>query len=438
MLSCGIRRKKRGKFPRIMGECLPGLSKTQVKKAWQWGTVESFVPQNPGAFELEPSVPSLNAATRWALAVGCAVSVGNLYYLQPLLERVARDLRVTESQAGLAPTLSQVGYALGMLLIVPLGDVRERRSLVLTTLGITATVALAMAAAPNFPLLCVAALLLGLATCTPQLLVPFAAHLAPPESRGRVVGFVMSGLLIGILLARTISGFVGDHFGWRAVYAMAAVLSVVLAVVLRSTLPTSPPEMTAPYRKLLASLWYLVREEPVLPESMAYGAALFGSFSAFWTTLSFVLAAPPLRLGADVAGLFGLVGAAGALAAPIAGRLADKGGPRRTILIGILVTILSFGVMVPATVVALIIGVVLMDAGVQASHISNQARIFARRPEARSRMNTAYMTAYFVGGSIGSAMGAWAWGHFGWPGVCAVGAGLPVLALITFAARRRA
>ncbi|RYG39435.1 MFS transporter [bacterium] len=378
--------------------------------------------------------PSISAATRWALAIGCAVAVSNLYFLQPLLGQVARGFGVSESRAGLATTLTQVGYALGMLTIVPLGDIRERRSLVLTMLGLTSVVALAMAAVPSFSLLLVLSLLLGFASCSPQLLVPFAAELSSKETRGRVLGFVVSGLLLGILLARTVSGFIGAHLGWRAVYVMAAVLGVILAVFLRILLPKSRPGERVPYPELMRSLLVLVREEPVLRESAAYGALLFAAFSAFWTTLSFLL--EPRGLGPDIVGLFGLVGAAGALAAPLAGRLADTSGPRRTILVGILVTTLSFAVMLQSSIPALLIGVLLMDVGVQAAHVSNQSRYYSRRPESRSRMNTVYMTCYFIGGSLGSALGAWAWGAFGWPGVCAVGVGAGLLALAVFVTRK--
>lgn len=375
-------------------------------------------------------------ATRWALAIGCAISVGNLYYIQPLLAQMARDFGITEAHAGTAATLSQVGYALGMLLFVPVGDIRERRGLVLASLSATALVALAMAFTPSFAAFRVASLVLGFCTCTPQLLVPFAAVLAKPEERGRMVGFVMSGLLMGILLARTVSGFVGDLLGWRAVYFMAAGFSVVLAVAMRRLLPESRPgndHLT--YPKLLHSLGELVRTEPILRESAIYGACLFGAFSAFWTTLAFFLDRG-YGYGPKVVGLFGLVGAAGALAAPIAGRLADGGGQRRTILVGIVSVALSFWAMLDGSIVALVIGVLVMDVGVQATHISNQSRIFARRPEARNRVNTVYMTAYFVGGSAGSAIGAWAWTQYLWAGVCGVGAGFAVIAMVVFGLTR--
>ncbi len=389
-----------------------------------------------------PNENTLPAATRWALAVGCAISVGNLYYLQPLLAQVAADFRITEGQAGLAATLTQVGYALGMLTIVPLGDIKERRGLALTMLGATVVMALATAAAPSFLLLCAASLGLGLATCTPQLLIPFAATLARPEERGKTVGFVMSGLLLGILLARTLSGFVGAHVGWRGVYLMAAGLTVGVAVLMRLLLPVNRSDNAAVgYRELLRSLVDLVREEPILRESAAYGAALFAAFSAFWTTLSFRFAAPPFGMDAkhagSLAGLFGLVGAAGALAAPTVGRLADAGHPRRTILAGIALTIVSFALMLPPSMALLVVGVLAMDLGVQAAQVSNQSRVYALRPEARNRLNTVYMTGYFVGGSAGSALGAWAWGAFGWPGVCAVGAACGLIALAFFTATHK-
>lgn len=379
---------------------------------------------------LERRADGLSAATRWALAVGCAISVGNLYYLQPLLAQVSQAFGVTEARAGLAATLAQVGYALGMLLVVPLGDIRERRGLVMTTLAATCFAALAMAAARGFSFLCVASLVLGFATCTPQILLPFAAVLASPEARGRVVGFVMSGLLLGILLARTFSGFVGARLGWRAVYVLAAVLVASLAVALRLLLPEHRGAERVSYGRLLRSLGELIREEPVLRESAAYGALLFAAFSAFWTTLAFLLR--PRGLGPDAVGLFGLVGAAGALAAPLAGRLSDQGSPRRTILAGIVTTIASFGIMLQGSISALVVGVLLMDVGVQATQVSNQSRVYALRPEARSRLNTVYMTCYFTGGSLGSALGAECWSVWGWPGVCALGAACGLLALGVF------
>ncbi len=361
------------------------------------------------------------ASTKWALAIGCAITVANLYYVQPLLAVMASEFGVREAQIGTAATLAQVGYAIGMLTIIPLGDIQERRSLILLTVLATAVTAVIIAFSPNFTVLCAGFLLLGIASCTPQLLVPFAAALAKPGERGSVVGFVMSGLLLGILLARTASGLVGEHFGWRAVFFGAAALELLTGAALLFLLPKSrTPHAAMKYREALASLPALIREEPVLRESMWYGAFLFAAFSAFWTTLSFHLRT--MGLGEQIAGYFGLVGAAGALAAPIAGKLADKGGPRKTILLSILLALLSFGIMAPGIVALLVVGVLLMDVGVQACQVTNQSRFYSLRPEARSRMNTVYMTAYFIGGSLGSALGSWAWAMMRWTGVCIVSA----------------
>lgn len=374
------------------------------------------------------------------MAVGCTISVGNLYYIQPLLDHVSREFHVKAGDAGLAAMLSQVGYALGMLTIVPLGDMRERRGLILTCLSVTALCAAATAAATSFAWLCVASLALGLSTVTPQLLLPFAAHLARPHERGQVVGFVMSGLLIGILLARTVSGYVADAFGWRAVFWMAAILGVLLVAAMRLLLPKSPPTNRLSYRRLMGSLWPLFLDEPILRESAVYGACLFAAFSVFWTTLSFYLAQPPFSMGPKAVGNFGLVGISGALAAPIVGKLADRQSPRITILMGILLVLVSFAVFgaLGGTVAGLVLGVILLDVGTQSSQLSNQSRIYSVRPESRSRMNTLYMTAYFVGGSLGSAAGSWAWQRAGWAGVCFVGAAFTLVGLGTFAATSRA
>ncbi len=246
----------------------------------------------------------------------------------------------------------------------------------------------------------------------------------------------MSGLLIGILLARTASGFVAAYYGWRCIYLLAAVTGIVLAGVLRLVLPTSKPTHHESYGKLLRSLAHLVRDEPILRESGLFGACLFAGFGSFWTTLSFLLAKAPFFLKSDSVGLFGLVGVVGALAAPSVGRFTDRGSPRTTVLIGLVFLLLAYVIfgLSSASLVGLVIGVLLLDVGVQGGHISNQTRVFAIRPEARSRMNTVYMTCYFGGGSLGSAISASAWSRWGWNGVCAVGAGFAIVGLAAFAA----
>jgi len=351
------------------------------------------------------------------MAVACGLAVANIYYAQPLLADMGRYFGVPDRRMGLVSMLSQVGYATGMLLFLPLGDRLERRSFILAMLGAVTVALLGVAAAPSFAWLAAASLAVGVTTMTPQLLVPFAAHLAEPAERGRVVGTVMSGLLIGILAARTVSGVVGGSLGWRTMYGIAAVVMVALAVSLKGLLPRSQPEgLGVTYFGLLRSIGGLLRDEPVLRQSCLLGAMSFGAFSAFWTTLAFHLARPPFGYGSGVVGLFGLAGIVGALAAPLAGRFADRRSPRWTIGAGLACILLSYAVLYEfgGRVHGMVVGVILLDLGAQSAHVSNQSRIYAIRPEARSRMNTAYMVAYFVGGALGSYGGAWGWGRAGW------------------------
>ena len=337
------------------------------------------------------------------MAVACGLAVANIYYAQPLLADMGRYFGVPDRRMGLVSMLSQIGYATGMLLFLPLGDRLERRSFILAMLGAVTVALLGVAAAPSFAWLAAASLAVGVTTITPQLLVPFAAHLAEPAERGRVVGTVMSGLLIGILAARTVSGVVGGSLGWRTMYGIAAVVMVALAVSLKGLLPRSQPEgLGVTYFGLLRSIGGLLRDEPVLRQSCLLGAMSFGAFSAFWTTLAFHLARPPFGYGSGVVGLFGLAGIVGALAAPLAGRFADRRSPRWTIGAGLACILLSYAVLYEfgGTVCGMVVGVILLDLGAQSAHVSNQSQIYAIRPEARSRMNTAYMVANHVEGEV--------------------------------------
>ena len=370
-----------------------------------------------------------------AMSVGCGLSVANIYYAQPLLANMALEFGVSDQRISLVGAMAQVGYAAGMLLFVPLGDRLERRSLILLMVAAVTISLTGMALAPSFGWLVAASLAVGVTTIVPQLLIPFAAGLVDPSERGKAVGTIMSGLLIGILLARTVSGWVGASIGWRAMYGLAALLMIALGLALRFLLPRSQPEPTGiSYLGLLRSIGGLLRDERILRESCLLGIGSFAAFSAFWTTLSFHLASPPHWYSSRVAGLFGLVGVVGALAAPVAGRLADRGQPRRTIGLSLVLVLISFGVLdiSGSNRLGLAAGVVLLDLGAQACHISNQARIFSIRPEARSRMNTAYMVFYFCGGSLGSYAGSIGWGVAGWRGVCVVGAGCAAIGLAIF------
>ncbi|BDG09962.1 MFS transporter [Anaeromyxobacter paludicola] len=373
------------------------------------------------------------------LAVTAGVSVANLYYLQPLLALVGRDLGASLRELGLVSMLTQLGYAAGLFLFVPLGDALERRGLMLWLLGAVTVSLCACAAAPSVPVLAGASFAVGCTTVVPQIAVPLAAHLARPQERGRVVGAVMGGLLVGILLARTASGVLGAHLGWRAVYLAAAAVMVLLALSLRALLPRSRPAEPVRYGALLASLPRLVRDEPVLREAAALGALGFAAFSAFWTTLVFLLE-ERFGLGSQAAGLFGLVGVAGALGATVTGRFADRLPRRRIAGLGLVITLAAFAVFaVPAFALAgLVAGVLLLDLGVQVNHVANLSRVHALRSEARSRLNMLYMVTYFAGGASGTGLGAFAWARFGWTGVCAAGAALCATGLGALAARRGA
>lgn len=366
-----------------------------------------------------------------ALSVG--VIVANIYYLQPLLADVARDFHMTVTHAGAIAMLMQAGTATGMILFVPLGDTHERRSLI-TVLLLGATAALVLfAAAANAIWLAAAALAVGALSSTVHVIVPYAAHLSPPAQRGRVLGYVFAGLLLGILLARTFSGFAGEQFGWRSVFWMAAVFMLVLAALIRRLLPPSVPEVRLTWKELMRSAIALVRRHPELRESSLTGALFFAAFSAFWTTLVFRLGAPPFHYGSTVAGLFGLVGAAGALGAPLFGRAADRRGPRTAVFVALLAGIAAFLVLGfgGGTMLGLVAGVVLLDLAVQAGHVSNQTRIYGLDPSARSRLNMVYMVCYFVGGAVGSYAGALGWRYFGWFGVCAFGIGVMLMGILT-------
>jgi predicted MFS family arabinose efflux permease len=366
---------------------------------------------------------ALEKRTVWIMAGACGVSVANLYYSQPLLADIGRTLGVTPHRIGYLPTFTQAGTALGMFTFVPLGDMFERRRLIVTMCVAIGCSDLMMSIAPNLVLVDAAGFATGLTTIVPHLILPFAAKLSPEEGRGRVLGIILSGLLIGILLARVVSGYTGSALGWRPMYQIAAVTMFVLAAVLRVTLPRDTPEARLRYRELLASILDLARTQPVLREAAITGGTLFGAFSSFWTTLVFFLGTPPYHYGAKTAGLFGLVGAAGAAIAPAAGRLSDRRGPALTVSLAILVSLLAFVVFAAAgtQIWGLVLGVVLLDLGVQACHVANQTRIYPLMPEARSRLNTVYMVSYFLGGSLGSALGAYGWSRAGWMGVCAAG-----------------
>ncbi len=383
-----------------------------------------------------PSPPDspLPARIVWFMAISVGAIVANIYYAQPLLAQIARQFHLSVTQAGLLAMASQVGTASGMLFFVPLGDTRERRSLISSLLLASAVVLLLVATSRSALWFALSSFALGATSCTVHIFLPLAAHLAPIRQRGRVLGSILSGLLFGILLARTVSGFLGAHFGWRAVFFLAAALMLLLSLAVRLFLPRSEPEISLSYGGLLKSIIHLVLEHASLRESALLGALLFMTFSAFWTILVFLLQTPPYHYGSGVAGLFGLVGAVGALGAPFVGRLADRHGPRTTLGVALLTVFLSFlwlgffGKSLPG----LIFGVIFLDLGIQSGHVSNQTRIYHIAPDAKSRLNTFYMVSYFAGGSLGSLLGAWSWRLAQWQGVCLFGSVSILIALFVY------
>lgn len=377
---------------------------------------------------------SLQSPLLLLMTFATGLCVGSLYYCQPLLHQIQESFKTTPVVVGLIPTLTQLGYALGMVFFIPLGDMYEKRRLIFLSTLLSAVALLLVALAKTVSMVIVASLLIGLTTMAPQYIIPFVANLSDDRNRGKNVGMIMSGLLLGILLSRTVSGFVGSAIGWRGMYFVAAGVLGVFAFILLKTLPTSPSSFSGSYFKLLKSVFTLVRTQPVLRESMIFGGSLFAAFSAFWAALIFLMESPAYGLGAKTAGLFGVIGASGALAAPLVGRYADRSSPRQLIGWGILMVGLSYAVFWAGghLLWALALGVLLMDVGVQVAHVCNQSRFFALVPDARSRINTAYMFAYFVGGALGSWLSSWAWDRFGWSGVCAVALGFVSVAAGTY------
>jgi predicted MFS family arabinose efflux permease len=369
------------------------------------------------------------------MATATGLAVANNYYAQPLLPEISKDLHLSGAVAGLIVTVAQIGYALGLVFLLPLGDLRDRRKL-LVVMSLVLAVALGvLAAAPTAGVLLPAAVAVGALSVQAQILVPFAATLASDEERGRVVGTVMSGLLLGILLARTVAGLVAQAGSWRIVYVAAAAAMLVQGATLAAKLPTVRLGTALSYPGLLRSVLDLARQEPLLRLRSAYGAMSFGAFSVLWTSMAFLLAGSPYHYGPATIGLFGLVGAAGAAMASIAGRLADRGyGPKVTIATALVLVVSWLPILLGRHHIGwLIVGILLLDIGAQGLHITNQSEIYKLQPEARSRITSAYMTTYFIGGAVGSASSAAAWDAGGWSAVCAVGVAFCVIAVAIWA-----
>jgi predicted MFS family arabinose efflux permease len=374
-----------------------------------------------------PTQATLSTSLTFLLAAGTGLTVAALYYSQPTLGVLAGDLHATARNVGWIPTLTQLGYAIGLLLLAPLGDRYDRRNIIVIKALILSAALLLTGFAPTLGVLLAASLAVGLFATVAQDIVPAAATLAPPEHRGKAVGTVMTGLLMGILLSRVVSGFVAEHFGWRTVFMAAAASVLLLAGVMAKGLPHFAPTTTQSYPALLQSLATLWRAHRKLRlAALAQGLLALG-FSAFWSTLAVMLHDAPFHLGSAVAGSFGLAGAVGALAAPFAGRLADRRGAEWVTRIAAAITVVSFGAMLAmpllstgAQLALLALATVGFDLGVQASLISHQSIIYGIAPEARSRLNALLMTSVFVGMATGGFLGAQALAGWGWMGVVGV------------------
>ena len=364
------------------------------------------------------------------LGLACCVGVSSIYYNQPLLLEMGNTYHATAGHTGFVAVATQVGYALGLLLLVPLGDVLERRALMMRMYGAVSVALLAAAFAPSLGLLMAASVAVGMLASVTHIALPIAPDLASDAQRGRAIGTVMTGLLLGILLARTFAGWVANASRWQVVYMTAAVMNAAFVPLIWKVMPPLPPKQSVQYAAALRSLWTLFRTQPLLRESSYIGALVFASFSTFWTTLAFLLGSSHYHLGAGVAGSFGVLGATGALAAPIAGRLSDRRGSRMVVSCGLSILVIAYLVMwgFGYHIAGLIAGVVALDLGAQMCQIANQTRIFGLAQHARSRVNTVYMTIYFSGAATGSALATMAWVRWQWNGVCVLALGFISLA----------
>jgi predicted MFS family arabinose efflux permease len=379
----------------------------------------------------ETAAPS--AAMVFFLAASCGVIVANIYYSQPLVGLIAPSIGLGKAAASFIVALTQLGYAAGLLALVPLGDIVENRRLLTLTVAASIPALLIAGFARSGAAFMTAGALIGLTSVAVQMLVPLAAHLAPDHQRGRIVGNVMSGLLAGILLARPIASLIAHSFGWRAVFFASAIVMAAEALALRWILPKREPTADHQYFELLRSLLALPFNTPVLRRRAAYQAAAFGAFSLFWTAAPLLLAQ---KFGFTQRGIavFALAGAAGALAAPIAGRLADRNFGRPGTMVALLAIVAAFLLAAWGrhSVIALAVAGVLLDAGVQANLVFSQRAIYALAPEMRSRLNGIFMAIFFAGGAAASALVSPVLTRFGWPGICGIGVLLPLLALLYF------
>jgi len=378
--------------------------------------------------------PALSRSLVLLMALACGVVVANIYYAQPLVGLIGPAVGLSPETASLVVTLTQVGYGAGLILLVPLGDLLENRRLVVVTLCSTVAALLVAAVAPTASLFLAASFLIGVTSVAVQMLVPLAAHMAPEASRGQVVGNVMSGLLLGILLARPVSSLIADSLGWRAVFGLSAVAMVGFAVLMRRVLPQRRPAGRTSYGALLGSLGRLLVRTPVLQRRTVYQTMMFAAFSLYWTSVPLLLAGAPFHLSQRGIALFALSGAAGALVAPIAGRIADRGWTRPATGFALAMAALSFFVARAGegSIALLVLAGLLLDMGVQMNMVLGQRAIYSLGAETRSRMNAIYMAIFFLGGAAGSALAGYAFAVGGWEPVTWIGFAFPAVGLLVY------
>lgn len=392
-----------------------------------------------------PRDPSaLSGLMTFIMALACGLIAANLYYAQPLAGPIAADIGLPQHATGLIVTLTQIGYGLGLLFVVPLGDLLENRRLILTMIGLV-TLSLVAAGLSSTPApFLMASLAVGLSSVAVQMIVPFAANLAPDAIRGRVVGNVMSGLMLGIMLARPAASFIAEFSSWHVVFFLSAALMVALGLILARSLPERRPQTRIGYFALIASMGTLVKTQPVLRRRAAYQALQFAAFSLFWTVTPLLLAGPQFQISQAGIALFALAGVAGAIASPIAGRLADRNLGRPATILGIVCVLIAFplthlaGAGTTAALVLLTLAAIVLDFGVTTTLVIGQRSIYGLGAELRGRLNGLYMATFFMGGALGSAIGAWAFAEGGWWLASSVGTALPAAALAYFLTERKA
>lgn len=372
------------------------------------------------------------ASLLWTLAIISGIAVANLYYNQPLLNRMSEELHVSEFTANLIPMTTQIGYALGLLFIIPLGDLYKRRNIVVVNFALLSLSMFAIAVSPDIHFILAASLVTGICSVMPQVFIPIASQFSLPENKARNVGMLVSGLLTGILGSRVISGIVGEYWGWRTMYYVAAVMMLVCIFVVVRVLPDMPSNYKGTYKGLMKSLFSLYWENPTIRMVSARAGLCFGSFLALWACLAFKLGGEPFYAGNNVIGMLGLCGIAGALTASFVGSSVRKLGVRRLNYIGYALMMAAWAIMYvfQNTYTGFVVGIVIIDIGMQCVQISNQTCALALAPQASSRANTIFMTTYFVGGSLGTFLAGTFWHAFGWAGVVGVGLFLVACSLI--------